>query len=255
MAPSRLLLLLCTLAAHPARAQIVNIQSLFTEEAKAGPSGGLELGGEWRTGANELFTVRGALLGQYRWGEHALLAVIRGEYGKSNGERILARTLEHLRARTQLTPRLAAEAFAQHEYDAFRRLQLRALLGAGPRVHLFTSERLRLTSGLALMLERERLASDAQEDAGARSTDLRFSAYLLGRIGLGENVSLVETFYAQPRAGAPSDLRLLNETALVVKANQYVSLSVGFTATYDSRPPATIPRSDTQLRTTLGLTL
>jgi len=181
--------------------------------------------------------------------------VLRGEYGKSNGERIMSRTLEHLRYRELHTQRLATEAFLQHEYDAFRRLQARALLGAGPRVRLFTSERLRLTSGLALMLEHERLANDAQVDAGQRTTDLRLSTYVLGSITLMENVTLVETLYAQPRVDSPADFRLLNETSLVVKANAYVSLGVGLTAIYDSRPPATIPRSDTQLRMTLGLTL
>jgi hypothetical protein len=253
--PLRPLLLLCALAAPAAHAQIVNIQALFSEEARLGPSAGAELSADWRTGANDLFTVRGSVLGQYRTERRALLGVLRGEYGKSNGERILARTLEHLRFREQHTLRLATEAFAQHEYDAFRRLQARALVGAGPRVHLFSSERLRVTSGLALMLEHERLARDAQVDAGQRTTDLRFSTYVLGRLALGENVSLVETLYAQPRVDAPEDLRLLNETSLVVKANAYVSLGVSLTAIYDSRPPASIPRSDTQLRTTLGLTL
>ncbi len=251
----RSLLLVCVLAAPAARAQIFNVHALFTEEAKLGPSAGVELSADWRTGANDLFAVRGSVLGQYRAERRVLLGVLRGEYGKSNGERIMARTLEHLRFREQHTARLATEVFAQHEYDAFRRLQARALLGAGPRVHLFTSQRLRLTPGLLLMLEHERLASDDEPDAGQRTTDLRFSTYVLGSLGLGENVTLVETLYAQPRADAPEDFRLLNESALVVRANQYVSLSVGLTAIYDSRPPATIPRSDLQLRTTLGLTL
>ncbi|HET9451653.1 MAG TPA: DUF481 domain-containing protein [Aggregicoccus sp.] len=251
----RPLLLLCALVAPAAQAQIVNVQALFSEEARPGPSAGAELSADWRTGANDLFTVRGSVLGQYRAERRALLGVLRGEYGKSNGERIMARTLEHLRFREQHTVRLATELFLQHEYDAFRRLQARALLGAGPRVHLFTSQRLRVTSGLALMLEHERLANDAQPDAGQRTTDLRLSTYLLGSVKLMENVSLVETLYAQPRADAPSDLRLLNETALVVKANAYVSLGVGLTVVHDSRPPASIPRWDTQLRTTLGLTL
>jgi hypothetical protein len=252
---SLLALLLGVLAAPSARAQIVNVQSLFTEDAPLGLAAGTELSLDWRTGANDYFSVRGSLLGQYRTERQVLLGVIRGEYGKSNGERILARSLEHVRLRHLLAERVAAEAFVQHEYDAFRRLQLRMLLAAGPRVHLLTAKPLRVTGGVALMLEHERLASDAQVDAGVRTTDLRLSSYLLGQLALGENVSLVETFYVQPRVNAPGDFRLLNESALVVKANKHVSLSVGLTASFDSRPPATIPRSDTQVRTTLGLTL
>jgi len=250
-----LAVLLVLLASGTAAAQIVNVQALFEEKAEPGPSGSVELSADWRTGSTALFSIRGALVGQWRAEPHTWLAVVRGEYSFANGERIVSRVLEHLRYRYRFSEWLAAESFLQHEYDEFRRLQARGLLGAGPRFTLYGTEDLGLVLGAAAMLEYEQLRHDGEPDAGARWMDLRVSSYALVRVKLMENVSLLETVYAQPRVARPSDIRLLNETALAVTPNAHLTLSVGFTLTYDAAPPATVAPLDTQLRTTLGLKL
>ena len=76
---------------------------------------------------------------------------------------------------------------------------------------------------------------------------------MLGRVKLLQNMSLVETFYAQPRLTRFADVRLLNETLLVVEPHKRLTFSLGFVATFDAAPPATVPRTDTQLRTSLGV--
>jgi hypothetical protein len=249
-------LLLVGLYAGSAAGQIVNVQALFDEKtAPLGPSAAVELSADWRTGSTNLFSIRGALLGQWRTEKDIWLGVIRGEYSFAEGERIVSRVMEHLRYRRQLSDMLAVEAFAQHEYDEFRRLQFRALLGAGPRVTLWSTDTAGLTFGAALMLEHERLRRDGEPDAGSRYTDPRLSSYLLGRVELMENIHLVETLYAQPRVTKPDDIRLLNETLFTVTPNDRVTVGLGFTLIYDSAPPATVPELDTQLRTTVGLRL
>ncbi len=241
------------LHASSAAAQIVNVQALFDEKAELGPAAAIELGGDWRTGSTELFSVRGSLVGQLRSERDVWLGVIRGEYSFATGERIVSQVLEHVRYRRKLTERLSAEVFAQHEYNEFRRLQFRALLGAGPRVILLNAETVGFTFGVALMLEHERLRKDGEVDAGDRYTDPRVSSYLLGRLRLMENIDLVETVYLQPRVTRPSDLRVLNETLFAVTPNPLVTVGIGFNLTYDSAPPATVPALDTQLRTTVGV--
>lgn len=243
------------LGAGEAAAQIVNVQALFTEEGEPGPSGTVELSGEWRTGSVALFSVRGALVGQWRAERHTWLGVVRGEYSFASGERITSRIMEHLRYRYRLSELLSVESFLQHEYDEFRRLQLRGLLGVGPRFKVKDTEELGLVLGAALMLEHERLRRDGEPDAGARWTDARVSSYVLTRVKLMENVSLLETLYAQPRVARPSDIRLLNETALAVTPNTQLTLRVGFTLIYDAAPPATVSPLDTHLTTTLSLKL
>jgi putative salt-induced outer membrane protein YdiY len=75
----------------------------------------------------------------------------------------------------------------------------------------------------------------------------------MGRVKLLENMSLTETLYVQPRLTGFSDVRLLNETLLLVEPNKRFTFSMGFVLTYDSAPPATVSRFDTQLRSGIGV--
>jgi putative salt-induced outer membrane protein YdiY len=68
-----------------------------------------------------------------------------------------------------------------------------------------------------------------------------------------ENMSFVETLYVQPRVTRLSDIRLLNETLLLVEPNKRFTFSTGLVITYDTAPPATVSRMDTQVRTALGV--
>ncbi|HZH14195.1 MAG TPA: DUF481 domain-containing protein [Archangium sp.] len=248
------LLALMLLTSVEAAAQIVNVQALFDEATSPlGMSGSGELSLDWRTGSTELVVVRGAVLGQWRTEKHTLLGVVRGEYGYAQDTLLVSRFLEHLRYRYRFTDWLAVETFVQHELDAFRRLRLRGLVGAGPRFTLWSTEAGSLILGAAAMLEYEQLRNDGEPDAGRERLDPRLSSYVMGRVRLMENMSLVETLYVQPRLTRFSDVRVLNETLLTVEPNKRFTFSMGFVLTYDADPPATVSRFDTQLRSAIGV--
>ncbi|NVI99661.1 DUF481 domain-containing protein [Myxococcus sp. AM009] len=249
------LLLLAWLHATTAAAQIINVQGLFDENTGPGRSAAVDLGADWRTGSIDLFSLRGALVGQWRTENHTWMGVVRGEYAFAADEVIVSKVLEHVRYRYQFTERLSGEAFLQHEFDEFRRIQFRALLGAGPRVKLLTDKKATLVVGLALMLEHERIRRDAEPDAGTFRTDPRLSSYILGRLELMENVALVQTLYAQPRVTNFADVRLLNDTIFEVKPNERLTVSIGFNLAFDNSPPLAVPKLDTQLRTSVGIRL
>lgn len=242
------------LSPDKAEAQIVNIQALFDEStAPQGTSGGAELSLDWRTGSTHLLVARGVVIGQWRSEKHVVLGVARGEYGFANGDIIVSKFLEHARYRYRFTDWLAGETFIQHELDAFRRLRLRALVGAGPRFTLWRSDEASLVLGVAAMLEYEQLRHDDAPDAGAEHLDPRLSSYVIGRVRVMENMSFVETLYVQPRLTDVSDVRLLNETLLSVEPNKRFVFTTGLVLTYDTSPPATVPKLDTQLRTGIGV--
>ncbi|ATB45049.1 hypothetical protein MYMAC_000632 [Corallococcus macrosporus DSM 14697] len=251
----RWVLLLAWLHAATASAQIINVQALFDENMGPGHSVAVDLGADWRTGSIDLFSLRGALLGQWRTEKHTWLGVVRGEYAFAAEEVIVSKVMEHVRYRYGFTERLSGEVFAQHEFDEFRRIQFRALLGAGPRVKVLTDKKATLVVGLALMLEHERIRRDAEPDAGKFRTDPRLSSYVLGRLEFMENVFLVQTLYAQPRVTNPADIRLLNDTIFEVKPNARLSVAIGFNLTFDNSPPLGVPKLDTQLRTSVGIRL
>lgn len=249
-----LLLLLGLLMPREAAAQIVNVQALFDEATSPmGTSGGAELSLDWRTGSTDLLVVRGLLLGQWRSEKHTVLGVARGEYGYAQDTLIVSKVLEHLRYRYRFADWLQGETFVQHELDAFRRLRLRALVGAGPRFLLWSTEAGSLVLGVAAMLEYEQLRHDELPDAGAETLDPRLSSYALGRVKLLANLSLVETLYVQPRLTRFSDVRVLNDASLVIGVNEHLTFATGVILSYDAAPPATVSRLDTQLRSTLGV--
>ena len=218
------LALLCALAGA-GHAQIVNVQgALANAPAEDGAAGQLEGKLAWREGNSSLFDVAGAGSVLIRRGPVLWLALARGEYGESRGLTLTRKSFEHTRARIELDDHWRWEVLAQHEYDQFRRLSLRALVGTGPAFRFIDDPALYVLAGAAYLFEYERLDTrPGTLDAGVRTTDHRASIYLTGRELLPSGVSVVETLYAQPRLNDPSDLRLLGELAVVSKLSGSVS--------------------------------
>jgi hypothetical protein len=256
-------------APRPAAAQIVNVLGSLATEPAAGWSGQLTTTVDWRTGNTDLVLVGGSATALHRRGRALGLAILRGEYGEGNGTRLSQKSFEHLRLRVALdaprapspaaapaAPRWLWEVFAQHEYDAFRRLSVRALAGTGPAVRLVRRARGSVVAGLAYLLEYERLDARAGvADPGATSLAHRASAYLTGSVHLDARLTATATAYAQPRVDAPGDLRLLTEATLTSKLSSRLSLTNRLTVARDASPPDGIEATDTALKLELGVAL
>jgi hypothetical protein len=246
-------LALAALTATPARAQIVNVQSALSHEAPEGLSGSVDAAVDWRTGNTRLLVLSAAPVARLRFGQNLFDLLLRGELGVASGDRIIAKTFEHLRFRRAFTERITGEVVVQHEYDEFRRLQLRALAGAGPKILLILTTGFDLSWGIAYMLEHERLKDDGQIDAGQETTVHRISTYFRAHGAIADRLDLSQTLYAQPRIDEPGDLRILSETQLTVKATEKVAFKTAFSLAYDSEPPATIAGLDTVLRSSISI--
>lgn len=243
--------------ARPADAQIVNVQGQLAKPPEQdGVTGQAELKLDWREGNNPFLLVGGTGSVLYRRGRVIGLAIARGEYGNAAGGLAIARkTFEHVRARVTIDCRWRWEAFAQHEYDAFRRLSVRGVAGTGPALQLVSQPRLALLAGVAYLFELERLDERAGTvDAGARATSHRASMYLTGTETIGAGVSIAQTVYVQPRLDDPGDIRLLGELSVTMPLSKRIALTNGFTIAYDRTPPDEIRRYDTQLKVGLLVT-
>jgi len=234
-----------------AEARIVNVQSAASRKAEEGLT--TEVGGSllWSTGNTDEAQVSAALDVLYLTGPHRIFFTARGRRGVQEGQTFANTVFEHLRYRRGLSGRLFGEAFLQHEYDEFRRLQFRALFGLGPRLEFVVSEGWEFALGSAAMLELERLSNDGAVDAGRRERNLRWSNYLAVGGEPSEGIALLHTMYVQPRFDDFSDLRLLSESAAVLDVKRWLAVKLAFTAAYDSRPPADVERLDTNFTTSL----
>ena len=245
------------LVARTAAAQIVNVQgALAKPPADDGVTGKLELKVDWRTGNNPLLDIGGGASVLGKRGDLLALAVVRGGYGTSRGLTLTKKSFEHLRLRYAIDCHWRWEAFAQHEYDAFRRISIRALVGSGPAFRFFATRPATVLAGAAYMFELEDLDGRAgATDAGERSLFHRASFYVTGTHEIGESASITETVYVQPRLRHPSDVRVFAEVALTSKLSRRLALSDALTFAYDRTPPDEIERLDTQLVVSLILTI
>jgi hypothetical protein len=232
-----------------ARAQIVNVQgALARPPAEDGLIGTVEAKLNWREGNNPLFDVGGAGNVVVRRGSVLGLVLARGEYGTSRGLTLTRKSFEHVRARIELDHRWRWEAFAQHEYDQFRRLSLRALVGTGPAFQIVDTSAIAVLAGAAYLFEYDRLDHRAGTvDAGQRRTQHRSSVYVTGHEDLATGITIVETIYVQPRLDHPEDVRVLGELSVVSKLAAWLALKNSLTVAYDRSPPDSIKRYDTQL--------
>jgi hypothetical protein len=244
-------------AAGRAEAQIVNVQGQLAKPPEHdGVTAQVELKLDWRTGNNPFFLIGGTGSVLVRRGRLLGLALARGEYGNArDGLAIARKAFEHLRARVTIDCRWRWEVFVQHEYDAFRRLSVRAVAGTGPALQIVNEPRVALLAGASYLLESERLDTRAGTiDAGARTLASRASVYVTGTETLGDIVAIAQTVYVQPRLDDPGDVRVLGELSVTTKLSKRLALTDGFTVAYDRTPPDGIGRYDTQLKVGLLVT-
>ncbi|HEX2690631.1 MAG TPA: DUF481 domain-containing protein [Kofleriaceae bacterium] len=251
-----LVILVVSVVPHVAHAQIVNVQGALAKAPDKDDVGGqVELKVNWRAGNNPLFDLGGAGSILIRRGRVLGLLLARGEYGTSRGLTLTKKSFEHLRTRIELDCVWRWEVFAQHEYDQFRRLSLRALAGTGPALQLLHTKPVAVLAGAAYLLEYERLDTRSGTiDAGERTTAHRASLYVTGHENLGSGVAIVETAYAQPRLDDPGDVRILGEFSLLSQLSSRIALKNSFTLAYDRTPPDGIKRYDTQLEVAVVVT-
>jgi hypothetical protein len=181
------------------------VQGSLAKEPPPGWSGQVTGGVDWQTGNAPLVRLSGAAAALWHRRCWLALALVRGEYARARGLELSRRTFEHLRLRRDVGRRVLWEAFVQHEYDAFRRLAVRAVAGSGPAVRLADRGRLRVTTGLAYLLEYERFSALAgAADSGDAHVRHRASSYLTGSLIVGDQLTATQTAHVQPRLTIPA---------------------------------------------------
>ena len=98
-------------------------------------------------------------------------------YGEKSDETFLNNTFEHLRFRYKLNDWLTPEAFIQHQFNEFRAIKFRGLVGLGAAFTLWDSDGSFLVLGTTYMLEREvangeKISLEAQKIVSRLSTTL-----------------------------------------------------------------------------------
>lgn len=245
------LLFACAFA-RPCKAQIVNVLPGLNVD-KLGWSGTFASTCAWRTGNNQIFDLSGESQVRYRRVQDVVYWIGRARYVGGGNNPFISQAFEHWRYRRILSDHFSAEIFLQQEYDSFRRLNLRALQGFGPRLALYTSDDYDVAIGTSYMFEYERL-NDVHGSAHSSNIDSRSSSYAQFTWRANEQTTLQQVIYAQPLFTNIHDVRSLAESSVIVKGSPIIAFKMALRLMYDSRPPSTVKPMDTALETSIMFT-
>lgn len=249
-------LALTAIATPTADAQIVNVQSVLSSKAKPGFSAQVTGSVKWFTGNIDYLFTTVSPLAKYKAGKHLVLAFGNLTFALSNDDRIIFRSFEHLRYRYRINKLLIGEAFVQHAFDQFIRLNSRTLLGIGPSFDVVSKKKLDILAGVSYMFEYETLSSETGvTDSGKVNKDHRASSYIMATVSLDEKLSATQTVYFQPKFADLGDFRIYSDTGLNVTLNKHLTLTNSFVVAYDRNPPDTVKRLDTRLIASLTLSI
>ena len=233
--------------------QITNIQPFLRTKGEEGFKITLKTAPEFKSGNTDVAKVEGGFAGRYVRGNHLFLLLLEGAYAEALSEAYMRKTFEHLRYRYKLSDLVGLELFSQHEYDEFRRIDLRALGGAGPRFTFLSSKIFEMAFGTAYMLEFNRNSVGAFSDSGEESTVHRWSSYLHFDLDITKKISFFSTTYIQPRFDQFSDFRFLNDNSLNFKIAKHFTFFIKGFFSYDSRPPQSVESLDVTLQGGFGI--
>jgi hypothetical protein len=246
-------------AARSAHGQ-VNTESLRKRIKTLGYSLILEGSLTADTGNTEGIAAGGGVGGGWAHNPNLLFAYARFDYTKFSGVESVNKTFAHARYNYEVEPWLWGELFAQAQSDAFQRLGLRSLFGAGPRIrvlHDIVQKDFDVFLGSAYMFERDAITAVAGA-TGPQNQSIqvwhRWSNYVTLQWALDARVALASTMYVQPAITDFGDVRLLSETLFTFKMTKVLTAGIAGSVRYDSEPPTGVLRTDTELKNTLLIT-
>jgi len=243
-------ILMLLLFVSTSNGQIVNVLDRAAKIPE-GFSGSLSTSLQWRTGNPDLLQFgMGGDIG-YQRGTSLLMLMAKGDQGEKEGERYLAKYFGHIRYRHTLSDLLATEVFVQAAHDEFRRMSIRALVGAGLRFSLVQWETGTVVYGTAYMPEYEKI-KDAAEDEDEETTSHRWSNYLQLNLNPTSNLSFGGTVFAQPVIDDFDDARVSGDLYLKISAGA-LFLANTFHLEYNTRVPQDVEKTQTVLKSSIGI--
>lgn len=138
---------------------------------------------------------------------------------------------QHLRYNLRHDSLWTGEAYAQAQYNKPLRLDLRLILGAGPRLRVLGSRKMLVNIGTSLLVERETITDGPVLIEGRNST------YVAGTLKISSVASLTAVVYYQPKLFDASDHRILLEGGFLVNITKWLTLESRLNLMKDSAPP------------------
>lgn len=220
------------------QAQVVNIENERLRTDSNGVYGSLS--GNFSLTSNTKTVIVFDAIAQAEYKQDKNLYLLLGSYGFVSGdqESFYNNAFIHFRYNRKVSSLLRWEAFTQGQFNKISKINLRYLLGTGPRFKLVDNEAWKIYAASLVMFEYEEDDTTVQ----AIHRDIRSTSYLSFTFQPVENVKLISTTYYQPLYADFNDFRLVNEEAFSVSVSKKFSIIPKFSYLYDSRPVSGVPK-------------
>lgn len=155
----------------------------------------------------------------------------------------------HLRYNRKLNEKFTWEAFIQEQWDEVHEIDLRLLVGTGPRIQLMNKDSSQLFFGLLYMYDYE---NNSPGEFRERNRDSRLSTYFAAGFTF-KNVIINHIVYYQPLINRFNDFRVNSESSINVQVSRRLSFTTSFTLIFDNRPPLTVRKTRYDLSSGISL--
>lgn len=234
--------------AGASNAQIINTLRGF-EDHDQGWSGSIAGAVALADGNDNYFELEGAAALQYQGQHNRWRLILSGSRRQANNEKVSDNRIAHLRHNYRLLDHIASIAFVQTQYNPFRRIERRTLVGLGARFDAWRGERLNASVGATVMYEEEQLTDN---DAGF-DTGYRYSMFVSVFGDRGDELKLDVLGFYQPVTNDLTDYRALTIGNLRVALIGSLDVLLNYRFEHDSKPAPGVKNDDHTLRSGLEL--
>jgi hypothetical protein len=217
--------------------QIVNMESQRYHTDTTGWAGSVSGSFALTNYGQKVFDVDAAAHLQYK--SKKSLYLFLGGYGflKGDQQSYVDYSFLHVRYNYKLTKILRLEAFTQWQQNVITKIQFRYLVGAGPRLKIVESAKIKLYMGSLPMYEVEK-----ETGVSRHITNWRCSNYLSFTFIPNKQTELTSTTYYQPVMFDAADYRLLNQSTCKIKAAKKIAVVIRYNYQYDASPAAGVAK-------------
>ncbi len=242
-----LCIIICIFFSSSAYSQ-VNIEQIRWKGEKPGLSSVLDAGLALRTGNTEVVDLSASGTIGYRLKNHILFLVGKSEYGTREDENYLNRAMGHLRYNYLINNNVAWEVFTQGEFDEFRLLSDRRLLGSGLRLmKSYNNNAMNTALGISYMYEMEKYDIDNPGLVKSRY-DNRLSSYIVFNLRIDERISAGFVTYVQPCIERFEDIKIIGDGLFSFQLSRSLKFMVSANLGYDTDPPSAVKKLDFVLK-------
>lgn len=215
---------------------IVNVENSRIQSDTTGWKGNIGTSFSFAKNVQQVLNINASLHVQCKTQKDLYLVLANYNLLKANDQDFSNNLFYHLRYNRKLGKTVRWEAFAQWQQNKITNIDLRTLIGTGPRFKLTQSKNFRLYVGTLMMYEYER---DKNPDVSYK--DIRGDAYVSFTYKPNPVFDVTATTFYQPLIRAPKDFRILNQITFGIKATKHISLSTNWDYSYDAFPAAGTP--------------